>query len=455
MQRAQDPNSDLGFASTGFVIMCSALVFLMTPGVGLLYSGLSRSKDALAMLLLSMISYALVCIQWLLFGFSLSFSETGSPFIGNFKYAGLTGLGLKPLPFTGPMVPGIVYALYELQFAAVTVAIIFGSITGRARLLPAIVFSFVWCTVVYNPISYWTWSARGWLNNLSCLASTSLDQIPCQQGALDFAGGGPVHMASGFAALAYCIMIGQRKGSGSSAHRHNMANMFIGTSLLWFGWFGFNGGSAVSATARAGMAALVTPLSGAGGAIAWTLVDFHRKGKISSVAFCSGAVTGLVAITPGSGYVAPWSAVLIGLLAGIAASQTGNLSFILGFDDPVDSFSIHGVGGLIGSLCVGIFAQKWMGDLDGVEFSGGLINGYPVQLGYQVIACLVVPAYSFAISIFILFIINKIPYLHLRTSDDEEILGADYIEMGETAYQLHTPLNPVTEVFDMTARITR
>jgi Amt family ammonium transporter len=211
VSKEQVPFKEFGFASIGFVLICSALVMLMTPGVGLLYSGLTRTKNALTMIMISFLAYAVVSVQWVIFGFSLTFSETGSPFIGNFDFAGFKDVFGQSLGLTAVSVPSIVFALYQLQFAAVTAAIIFGAVTERVRLLPSIIFVFVWTTLVYDPVAYWTWAARGWLKSMSCLGTLALDQTPCNVGGIDFAGGGPVHMASGFAALAFCIFLGRRK----------------------------------------------------------------------------------------------------------------------------------------------------------------------------------------------------------------------------------------------------
>lgn len=252
------PFLETGFASTGFILLCSALVFLMTPGIGLFYSGLSRSKNVLTVIVLSFISYAVVSLQWLAFGFSLAYSDTGSLFLGDFKYSGLTNDGFNAM-FSGPQIPIIAFTLYQLQFATVTVAIIFGAVAERVRIIPAFLFVFAWTTLIYDPVSYWTWSKHGWLRNLACLHNASNAALPCGIGAVDFAGGGPVHIASGFAGLAYAIMLGRRNAvKKSTAGPDNVTIVYLSTALLWFGWFGFNGGSAIGATPRAAMAAFVT-----------------------------------------------------------------------------------------------------------------------------------------------------------------------------------------------------
>jgi Amt family ammonium transporter len=281
--------------------------------VGLLYSGFSRSHHALSIILICCLCYAVVSIQWVIWGFSLGFSETStSPFIGNLDWAGLEDVSWNGLPLTAPAIPAIAFSLFQLQFATVTVALIFGSVIERIRIAPSLLFMFVWTTVVYDPIAYWTWSAHGWIRNLDCLDTIGAGKTPCLVGGLDFAGGGPVHIASGTTALAFCIFLGRRKnppGVDAEFKAHSVTNIFLGTALLWMGWFGFNVGSALAATSRAANAAIVTTIAAPASALAWSGVDyFHHARKFSSIAFCSGAIAGLVGITPASGFVnAAWS----------------------------------------------------------------------------------------------------------------------------------------------------
>ena len=318
---------EIGYASTAFMVVCSALVMVMTPAVGLLYSGLTRSKNALTMVMLSFLCYSVVALQWFIWGYSLAFSETGSVFYGDFANGGLFKVGVLGHA-SAPNIPAILFCLYQMQFACVTASLIFGAVTDRIRLIPSIIFIFCWTTLVYDPIAYWYWAPKGWLK---------------VWGALDFAGGGPVHMSAGFSALAFCIFIGHRKSApGDNFRPHNMPSVFLGTALLWFGWFGFNGGSALAATPRAAMAALVTTLAAACGSLSWTLVEYFGSGKLSGLAFCSGAIAGLICITPGAGFVHPWAAVIIGLSAGVACCYAIRLKGILGYDDALDVFGLHG-----------------------------------------------------------------------------------------------------------------
>lgn len=443
------PFNETGYASLGFITVCAALVFIMTPGLGFFYSGLSAPKNALTLIMLSMLSMAIVTFQWFIFGFSLSFSETGSPFIGNSDFFGMKNLGASALPGTAPAIPGIAFSLYQLMFATVTPAIIFGSVSERVRILPNLIFLFCWTTLVYDPVAYWSWANRGWIRNMSCISSLYVEGgAPCQLGSLDFAGGGPVHVASGFAGLAYCLLIGKRRSAEGKPH--NVAYVFLGTALLWFGWFGFNGGGAVAATPRAAMAAMVTTLCASVSAMTWCLFDYIFTRKLSGIGFCTGAVVGLVVITPASGFVAPWAAVVMGIIAGILINLACRLKPYLGlYDDTLDAFGAHGLGGFLGSTLTGIFHQKWVAKLDGTNTLGSAIDGFPTQIGYQIAGSLAIASYSFVVSFIILFVINKIPGLHLRYTETEERLGADMVEMGEVAYSI-LPSEMIAEVSNST-----
>ncbi|XJO70656.1 hypothetical protein BDV3_000297 [Batrachochytrium dendrobatidis] len=431
--------SDPGTSSIGFVIACTGLVFIMIPGVGLFYSGLARSKNALSLIMLSMLSMSVVTIQWVLFGFSLAFSDTGSAIIGNFAMGGLNSVGMDPIPVVATFIPGILFAVYQMQFATITVALVYGSVVERIRLVPALVFAFVWTTVVYDPIAYWSWANRGWVRNMGCLSTTALNQTPCGIGSLDFAGGGPVHVASGFAGLAYCLVVGKRRSIGPGSEKveflpHNITNVFIGAALLWFGWFGFNGGSALAATPRAAMAVTVTTISAATGSLAWTIMACLNHNRLSGIGFCSGAIAGLVAITPSAGYVAPWAALIIGFLSGVSCYYATRIKDAFGFDDSLDAWGVHGVGGILGSLLTGVFAQKKIAALDGASIDGGWIDGNWIQMGYQISGTVSIAVWSFVGSLLILLVIDVIPGLSLRPTPEDEDAGADYSEMGETCH---------------------
>ncbi|GAV06810.1 hypothetical protein RvY_16735-2 [Ramazzottius varieornatus] len=371
---------DTGSPSTGFILWGAALVFVMLPGLAMFYSGLSRYNSALSLMVLCMLAGAVVSIQFFLFGFSLAFSETGGAFIGDFKMGALNTLGAHAFPHTSPQIPSVAFMVYQMQFATITAALIFGSVPERTRFVPGMVFVFCWTTLVYDFTAYWSWGDHGWIRNFACLSIAASDH-PCYNGAYDFAGGGPVHIASGFAGLAYCLVLGRRKHV--HVEHHSLVNVMLGTGMLWFGWFAFNGGSAGAANTRAAMAATVTTISAAAGGLTWIFVDYGFTRKLSALSFCSGVVAGLVGITPAAGFVAPWAAIVIGFLVSIICNGWVRFKKRLRFDDSFDAFSVHGCGGFLGNILTGVFAQKWVGRLDGTEIDGGWLEGNWIQVAYQ------------------------------------------------------------------------
>ncbi|RKO89493.1 ammonium transporter AmtB-like domain-containing protein [Blyttiomyces helicus] len=412
------------YASTGFLTWGADLVFIVTPGLGFFYSGMTGSKNAPLIMRETLTlrlppSPSTAPIRRGFFGFFLAFSESGSAFIGDFAHGGLKDVGAQAMMLPAPQVPSIAYSMYQLMFATITPALIFGSVAERVRLLPAMIFVFLWATVVYDPAAYWTWGARGWIHKMGA--------APCNIGGYDYAGGGPVHISSGFAGLAYCIMLGRRRQVVYKAH--NMSNVFLGTALLWLEWFGFNGGSAVAATPRAAMAAFVTTIAASCAALSWVVWDYSYTKKLSGLGFCSGAVAGLVAITPASGYVAPWAAIIIGILDGVLCNVACRIKAIFGFDDTLDAWGVHGLGGFLGNILTGVFAQKWIGELDGTTIDGGWVEKNWRQVG-------AIAAWSFVVSMILLAVINKITGLHIRPTEEDEDLGADLGEMGEVACEL-------------------
>lgn len=324
-------------------------------------------------------------------------------------------------------IPDLLFAIYQGMFACITVALAVGAVAERGRMLPCVVFMFIWTTVVYDPIACWTWNSSGWAFNM---------------GGLDFAGGTPVHIASGTAALAYSYALGKRAGHGTQAlnfRPHNVTHIVIGTVFLWVGWFGFNAGSALSANLRAIMAAVVTNIAAGVGGITWCLVDYRLEGKFSTVGFCSGVVAGLVAITPASGYVPAWSAVPFGIIAGIGCNFATQLKYWISADDALDIFAVHGIGGLIGNVLTAFFAADYIAHLDGVtEIEGGWLNQNWKQLGYQLADSAAGMGWSFVLSMLILYVLNIIggfwPAMRLRASAQEQELGIDDVELGEFAY---------------------
>ncbi|KAF8500616.1 ammonium transporter [Gautieria morchelliformis] len=406
-----------------WVLASTALVWLMIPGVGFFYSGLLRRKNALSMIGLSVMCLAVVSFQWFFWGFSLAFSETGSRYIGNLKYFGLRGVLDQP-SIGSARIPSIVFCVYQLMFAAITPMIAIGAIAERGRIGPTLVFIFIWSTLVYDPIACWTWNTNGWSFVL---------------GGLDFAGGTPVHISSGTAALAISIYLGKRRGYGTErlAYKpHNTSYVVIGTVFLWFGWFGFNGGSALSANLRAAQACIVTNLAASVGGLTWMIWDYRLERKWSAVGFCSGAIAGLVAITPASGFVGSPAAVLFGVMAGTLCNFATQLKFLLQYDDCLDIFASHTIGGVVGNILTALFAQASVAGFDGFTvIGGGWLDHHYIQLGYQVADSVSGLSYSFVMTTIILWVMHYIPGLRMRVSSPEaEIIGIDDAEMGEFAY---------------------
>lgn len=365
---------------------------------------------------------AVISFQWFFWGFSLTFSHSAGRFIGDL--ANFAFMDTLAAPSVGsPKIPDLLFAVYQGMFAAITVALAVGAVAERGRMLPCVVFMLVWSTAIYDPIACWTWNSSGWVNRM---------------GGLDFAGGTPVHISSGTAALAYSIMLGKRRGHGThelNYRPHNVTHIVIGTVFLWVGWFGFNAGSALAANLRAVMAAVVTNLAASVGGITWCVLDYRLERKWSTVGFCSGVVAGLVAITPGSGFVPAWAAVPFGVVGAAAANYATKLKFLLGIDDALDIFAVHAVGGLVGNILTGFFAADYIVHLDGFNtIDGGWLNHHWIQVAYQLTDSITGGAYSFLGTCLILFIMNMIPGLNLRASEEAEILGIDDTEIGEFAY---------------------
>ncbi|KAI5855779.1 high affinity ammonium transporter [Tricharina praecox] len=405
-----------------WIVVSTALVLLMIPGVGFFYSGLARRKSALSLIWLSMMSTAVVSFQWFFWGYSLAFSHSAGKFLGNLDNFGFRNVLGAP-SVGSSKVPDLLFAAYQGMFSAITVALAIGAAAERGRMLPCVVFMFVWATLIYDPIACWTWNPAGW---------------SFKMGGLDFAGGTPVHISSGCAALAYSLMLGKRRGHGThelNYRPHNVTHIVLGTVFLWVGWFGFNGGSALAMNLRAVMAIFVTNLSASVGGITWCLLDYRLEHKWSTVGFCSGVIAGLVAITPGSGYVPPWAAVIYGVVGGAACNYATKLKFVIGVDDALDIFAEHGVGGIVGNILTAFFAADYIAHLDGYSsIPGGWVNHHWVQLGYQIADSVAGFAYAFGGTCIILFIMNLIPGLSLRASEEAEVLGIDDAELGEFAY---------------------
>lgn len=317
--------------------------------------------------------------------------------------------------------PEITFCLYQLMFCICTVMILVGGTFERGRIIPTLVFSFCWATIVYCPIACWTWNANGWLYNLP---------------SLDYAGGGPVHIASGCGALAYAIALGPRKGYGHTHKPHNVSMVFTGTILIWFGWFGFNGGSTLNSTVRSYLAAYNTNIAASCGVVGWAIVDMIRtKGKFSATGACEGAIAGLVGITPAAGYVQVWLAAVIGLLTGAGCASLHNLNKWIRVDEGLDVFKLHGVGGMIGSFLTGLFATSQISLLDGATEAPGAIDGVGIQVARQLADIATVSSYSFVVSLALAFALKFIgkcvPMMDIRIHEDGEVEGLDMHEFFE------------------------
>ena len=403
-------------AATAWVLAATSLVVLMVFGVALFYGGLVRRKNVVNMIALSLVAMSVVSVEWAVMGFSLAFAPSVlGGLVGGLDYALLRGVGLEPFPGTG--VPSALYVAFQLAFAAVTLAILTSPFAERASLTGFTVFALLWAIIVYQPVAHWVWGG-GWLDSMvSSLTGAS---------PLDFAGGLVVHAASGFSALAIALVIGPRRGlDGRGFPPHSIPMTLLGAGLLWFGWFGFNAGSALAADGVAGSALLSTHLAAASGALAWGLVSWLR-GRPSSVGMASGALAGLVAITPAAGYVEPWASIPIGVLAAVASYYALAWRLRSGIDESLDAWAVHGVAGVAGSLITGVFASEALAGQPGL-----LWGGVPTILA-QLISTVVVVVYAFAASYLLAKAVEAV--VGLRVREEEEYVGLDVSQHGEEAY---------------------
>jgi len=409
------PKIDSG--DTAWMLTSSALVLLMTaPGLALFYGGLVRRKNALGTIMHSFIILALITIQWALWGYSLAFGPDRGGIIGSLAWVGLRGVGLDPNPDYGATIPHQAFMVYQMMFAVITPALITGAFAERVKFSSFLVFTLLWATFIYDPLAHWVWAIGGWMRKM---------------GALDFAGGTVVHISSGVSALAAAILVGRRRGYPQEPMPpHNLTMTVTGASLLWFGWFGFNAGSAIAANKLATNAFVVTHLATAAAALAWMLAEWSSRGKPTVLGAASGAVAGLVAITPASGFVGPMPAIAIGAGAGVFCYSACILKTRLGYDDSLDVVGVHGVGGTWGALATGLFASKAVNP-DGAD---GLFFGNPGQLGIQAIAVLATWVFAFVGTFILLKIVDAI--MGLRVSQDEEQVGIDLSQHDENAYAL-------------------
>ncbi len=401
-------------ADTAFVLMSAALVLLMTPGLALFYAGMVRSKNVLGTIMQSFILISLISLEWVYLGYSMSFGPDVGGVIGNLSWLGLRGVGVAPSDTYATTIPQIVFMIYQCMFAVITPALITGAFAERMRFGPFMAFTVLWSIFVYNPVCHWVWGSGGWL---------------AARGVLDFAGGLVVHLTCGAAALAAAIVTRPRIGYGKENFMpHNLPMTLLGTGLLWFGWFGFNGGSALAANATAATAFVSTHLAGMSGMAMWVLVEKLHRGKPTTLGAASGAIAGLATITPAAGFVGPNSAVIIGFLAGICCYMGVSYKMKLGYDDSLDVVGIHGLGGLIGTLCVGIFASKAVNPAG----ADGLLAGNASLLASQVLGVVVVGGYTLVVSWILLKVIQAV--VGLRVDSETEVRGLDLSEHSETAY---------------------
>ena len=414
---------------TAWVLASSALVLLMTPGLAFFYGGMVRAKSALNMMMMSMITIAVVSVLWVIYGFKLAFGyEANSPWYGSFSLSGL-GDAVNELTNNGGIypIPLLVFATFQLMFAIITPALISGAIADRAKFVSWTIFVALWVTVVYFPVAHWVFAFGNKVGDTVTGAG-----FLASRGVEDFAGGTAVHINAGAAGLALAIVLGRRIGWQKSPMRpHSLPLVLLGAGLLWFGWFGFNAGSALGANATAGLAFINTQVATAGALLGWVLTEKLRDGHPSSLGAASGAVAGLVAITPACAFVAPWAAVVIGFLAGVICALAVGLKYKFGFDDALDVVGVHLVGGIVGSLAIGFFGSSKVNSLglDGLFYGGGT-----TLLGKQALGVGLVMAYSFVMTLIIGFLIEKT--IGFRVKSENELAGVDLSEHAESAYEM-------------------
>ncbi|MDD5281495.1 MAG: ammonium transporter [Candidatus Omnitrophica bacterium] len=399
---------------TAWVLISSALVLLMTPGLAFFYGGMVRRKNVLSVLMQCFIIMCVLSIQWVLIGYSLSF-HPGEGFWGGFGWFGLNGVGLEPYTDYAGTVPHQAFMIFQAMFAIITPALIIGAFAERMKFSAFLIFTLLWTTFVYDPLCHWIWGMGGWLRNV---------------GALDFAGGTVVHINAGIAALITAIILGKRTNLEKNVPApHNMPFVVLGTGLLWFGWFGFNAGSALAANGLAVNAFVVTNTAAAAAGLSWALIEWIRNGKPTILGVCSGAVAGLVAITPAAGFVGVISAIIIGLLVSVICFiAVAVIKPLFGYDDSLDAFGVHCVGGIWGALATGLFASKLVNSAG----ANGVFFGNPKQFLIQLLAVGVTIAYTGAVT----FIIYKLVdiFIGVRVDDKSEAIGLDLTQHRERAY---------------------
>ncbi len=400
---------------TVFVLFSAVLVMLMTPGLAFFYGGMVRRKNVLSVLMQCIVVLCLVSLQWIFFGYSLSFAP-GSGFWGGWAWLGLHGVGFEPFTGYSATIPNQAFMFFQMMFAVITPALIIGAFAERMKFSAFLIFALLWTTFVYDPLCHWVWGSGGWLR---------------QMGVLDFAGGIVVHTSAGIAALATTLIIGRRKGISHTPSPHNLPFVVLGTGLLWFGWFGFNAGSALAVNNVAVNAFIVTNTAAAAAGLSWSLLEWIRNGKPTVFGIVTGSIAGLATVTPASGFISVGSAAIIGILASIVCFiGIAVIKPKFGYDDSLDAFGVHGIGGILGTLATGLFASRAIN----AAGANGLFFGNPRQFLIQLVGVLVAVGYTFTVT----FVIYKLVdvFFGIRVKEKEEVMGLDLTQHRESAYTL-------------------
>ena len=400
---------------TAFMLISMVFVMIMTPALALFYGGMVRAKNVLNTIMQCLAAIGIISVQWVLFGYSLSFGPDVNHIIGNFDWSLFNGVGMLPEEAYSATIPHMLFALFQMMFAIITAGIITGAFVERVRFGAFLIFIALWTTLVYDPVAHWVWGVDGWLRN---------------EGVLDFAGGTVIHILSGISGLVAAMLIGKRAGYGRTAMiPYNIPMVVIGMAFLWLGWFGFNGGSAFAANGLAAHAMVTTQVAAATGMLGWMLSESILAGKATTLGAASGAIAGLVAITPGAGFVPVWTALPIGFIGGIICyTSVAHIKTKLGYDDSLDAFGIHGVGGLWGAIATGLFASTAVNEAG----ADGLFFGNPMQLLIQVDAIVYCALYGIAVTAIIVLAMKAC--MRVRADEGEQIVGMDALEHGERGY---------------------
>jgi len=405
--------NEINSGDTAWILVSTALVMMMTPALAFFYGGMVRKKNLLSTINLSFITIGLISLQWVLIGYTLAFGTSLGGFVGGFDFLGFTNVGADPNADYAATIPHLAFAAYQMMFAIITPALITGAFVERVRFKAFLVFTVLWATFVYDPVAHWVWGVGGFLRNM---------------GALDFAGGTVVHITAGFSALAFAIVLGKRKWFGQSIMEpNNIPFTVLGAGLLWMGWFGFNGGSALAANGLALNAVVTTNTAAAAAAVVWMFLSW-RDNKPSVLGIVTGAVVGLVAITPAAGFVTPLAAIAIGGIAAPISYYAIQLRQKWGLDESLDVWACHGMGGTWGALATGLFATKLVNPAG----ADGLFYGNPNQFVTQAIGVIIAILFSFAVTFVLTKIINR--FMGLRVTENEEEVGLDISEHGERAF---------------------